>query len=248
MIIPVNKLPSNFKPYPFKSFKLKAMNLQQAIDLGKNPSLGDVRKLIQTLVEDEIDATVLVPVDVKYLLAMLAFHAYPKQSWTLNLECPHCKDKHTRAITMKDFPPVPSLTDADPYPLTIDDGTHLWKLGYCSVEAWDEMLSKLNVHKDTQLEDLDPAMYIDIIAPYVLSVDDSTENVREKLLGIEDFNVLNLMLEAIKNYFLDDTEAEFECPKCKQKYSVALSAVEVTQYTPFLDKKTIGRYKVNFRL
>ena len=248
MIIPVNKLPSNFKPYPFKSFKLKAMNLQQAIDLGKNPSLVDVRNLIQKLVDDEIDAKLLVPVDVKYLLAMLSFHAYPKMSWTLDLECPHCKDKHKRAITMKDFPPVPSLSDADPYPLMIDDGTHVWKLGYCSVEAWDEMVSKLKIHKDTAIEDLNPALYIDIIAPYVLSVDDSTENVREKLLNIEDFNVLNLMLEAIKAYFLDDTEAEFECPKCKEKYSVALSAVEVTQYTPFLDKKAAGRYKINFRL
>ena len=55
-------------------------------------------------------------------------------------------------------------------------------------------------------------------------------------------------LETIKAYFLDDTSAEFECPKCKKKYSVALSAVEVTQYTPFLDKEASSRYKANFRL
>ena len=246
MIIPVNALPSNFKPYKFKSFKMRAMNLQQAIDLGKNPPLVEVAKLIQVLVDDEIDASKLAPVDVKYLLAMLAFHAYPKQTWTLDLTCPHCDDKHKRTITMKDFPPVPSLTDEDPYPLTIDNGK--WELGYPTLEAWDDMVSKLNLTQNTTLDDFDPAKFVDIIAPYVLRVDGSSEGIREKILAIDDFCLLNLMLEAIKRYFLDDTQAEFECPKCKKKYSVALSAVEVTQYTPFLDKATLGRYKTNFRL
>ena len=97
MIIPVTSLPSNFKPYKFKSFKMKAMSLQQAIDLGKDPSLQEVVKLLQVLVGDEIDASLLVPVDVKYLVAMLAFHAYPKQKWELNLTCPHCKATTTCA-------------------------------------------------------------------------------------------------------------------------------------------------------
>lgn len=246
MIIPVNALPSNFKPYKFKSFKMRAMNLQQAIDLGKNPPLVEVAKLIQVLVDDEIDASKLAPVDVKYLLAMLAFHAYPKQTWTLDLTCPHCEDKHKRTITMKDFPPVPSLTDEDPYPLTIDNGR--WELGYPTLEAWDDMISKLNLTQNTTLDDFDPAKFVDIIAPYVLRVDGSSEGIREKILAIDDFCLLNLMLEAIKRYFLDDTQAEFECPKCKKKYSVALSAVEVTQYTPFLDKEATSRYKTNFRL
>lgn len=248
MLIPVNSLPSNFKPYKFKSFKMKAMSLQQAVDLGKNPSLKDIVKLLQTLVGDEIDASVLVPVDVKYLVAMLAFHAYPKQKWDLELTCPHCKEKHKRAITMSDFPPVPSLAADDPYPLTIDDGKHVWELGYASVDAWEEMISKLGITKDTDLDDLDPAQYIDIVAPYILSVDGKNERTRETLLEIDDFGILNLMLEAIKTYFLDDTQAEFECPKCKKKYSVSLSAVEVTQYTPFLDKTAVSKYKTNFRL
>ena len=52
MIIPVTALPSNFKPYPFKSFKMKAMNLQQAIDLGPKPKLVEVAKLLQVLVDN----------------------------------------------------------------------------------------------------------------------------------------------------------------------------------------------------
>lgn len=246
MIIPVTALPSNFKPYPFKSFKMKAMNLQQAIDLGPKPKLVEVAKLLQVLVDNEIDASKLVPVDVKYLLAMLSFHAYPKMTWTLNLTCPHCNDKHKREIKMQDFPPVPSLAEDDPYPLTIDNGR--WELGYPTLEAWDEMISKLNLTHDTTLEDFDTAKYVDIIAPYVLRVDGSSEGIREKILAVDDFGLLNFMLETIKAYFLDDTSAEFECPKCKKKYSVALSAVEVTQYTPFLDKEASSRYKANFRL
>lgn len=248
MLIPVKSLPSNFKPYKFKHFNMKAMSLQQAIDLGKNPTLKDITKLLQILVGDEIDASALVPVDVRYLLAMLSFHAYPKQSWTLELTCPHCKDKHKRSITMQDFPPVPSLTDDDPYPLTIDDGKHVWELGYPSVEAWDDMVSKLGMSRNTDISELNPATFVDLVTPYILKVDGTAENIREKVLEIDDFGVLNVMLEAIKAYFLDDTEAEFECPKCKEKYSVALSALEVTQYTPFLDKAATSRYKVNFRL
>lgn len=248
MIIPVTSLPSNFKPYKFKYFKMKAMSLQQAIDLGKDPSLQEVVKLLQVLVGDEIDASLLVPVDVKYLVAMLAFHAYPKQKWELNLTCPHCKKAHKRSISMSDFPPVPSLAADDPYPLTIDDGKHVWELGYPTVEAWDTMVEKLGFTKDTDLDELEPAKFIDLVEPYILSVDGKKEKIRETIMEMDDFGILNLMVEAIKTYFLDDTEAEFECPECKKKYSVALSAVEVTQYTPFLDKAAVSKYKTNFRL
>lgn len=249
MIIPVNKLPSNFKPYPFKSFKIKAMTLQQAIDLGKDPSLKDIVNLIQTLANDEIDASLLVPVDVKYLLAMLAFHAFPKQSWTLDLVCPHCGEKHKKSITMKDFPPVPSLEDSDPYPLTIDDGTHVYAIGYPTIEALDTMMDKMQDTKGTtDISVESTADYLDVVEPYIQSIDGSKDGIREKLLTIEDFGVLSVMVEAIQKYFVEDTYSEFECPKCKEKYRVPLSAVEVTQYTPFPDKTTAGKYKTNFRL
>ena len=46
MITPINNLPSRFKPYPFKSFKLRAISVKQAMDLGANPTLEDIQKLI----------------------------------------------------------------------------------------------------------------------------------------------------------------------------------------------------------
>ena len=254
MIINVTKLPSNFKPYPFKSFKMKAMSLQQAIDLGKAPKLADIVKLYKQLVDDEIDVDLLVPVDVKFLLSMLAFHAYPKQTWTLDLTCPHCKDQHKRTVTMADFPPVPSLTDDDPYPLTIDDGVHVWELGYPTIAAMDELLDKMSVSGKTEddlkqmLEEMDPARAVDMVVPYILSVDGSKDGIREKVLGIEDFGIIELMLETILAYFTEATYSEFPCPKCKKTYRVPLSAVEVAQFTPFHNKTAISKYKVNFRL
>lgn len=235
MLIPVNKLPSLFKPYPFKSFKMKAINAEQAIDLGPNPSLKDISTLIQTLVDGEIDASLLVPIDLKYLVAMLAFHAYPKQSWTLNLTCPDCGFVHQKTVTIKDFPPVPSLDEKDPYPLTIDDSIHKYELGYAPVSAFET----LKVGESAN---------IDIVAAHVLSIDGSKENIREKLLAIEDFGVLGLMYKAILKYFQVETYSEFKCPKCGNVYKVPMSAVEVTQYTPFLDEKTPSKYKINFRI
>lgn len=245
MIIPVTKLPSNFKPYPFKSFKIKAMNLQQAIDLGKEPSLKDIANLIQVLSDNTIDASLLVPIDVKYLLAMLAFHTFPNQSWTLDLICPHCEGKHKKTITINDFPPVPSLSDDDAYPLTIDDGTHVYEIGYPTLDATDAVLNKF---KGTDYSMDTTADYLDLIEPYILSIDGSKDDIRAKMLSIEDFGILSLMLEAIHKFFRDDTSSEFKCPHCGKMYSVPLSAVEVTQYTPFLDKKAISKYKTNFRL
>lgn len=235
MIIPVNKLPSNFKPYPFKSFKMKALSVKQALALGPKPTVPEITDLIQELTGDEIDAKLLVPIDVKYLLAMLAFHAYPKQSWTLPLTCPECGKAHTRTVTMKDFPPIPSLTDDDPYPLTIDDGKHVYELGYASVDA----ISKI---------DMDKADYLELIAAHTLTIDGSKENIKETLLEIEDFGVLSTMVQAIHKFFQEETYSEFKCPECGKPYKVAMSAVEVTQYTPFHDTKTAGGYKTNFRL
>ena len=63
MLIPVTKLPSNFKPYKFKSFKIRAINLQDAVDLGANPKLSEIQDLIQKLVDGDInakDATIIL--------------------------------------------------------------------------------------------------------------------------------------------------------------------------------------------
>ncbi len=235
MIIPVNKLPSNFKPYPFKSFKMRAISVKQALALGSKPSVSDITNLIQELTDGEIDAKLLVPIDVKYLLAMLAFHAYPKQSWTLPLVCPECGKEHTRTVTMADFPPIPSLTDDDPYPLVIDDGKHVYELGYATAEAVGD-LNKASVE------------YIDLIAAHTIAIDNSKDNIREKLLEIDDFGILSTMVQAIQKFFKEETYSEFKCPECGKLYKVAMSAVEVTQYTPFHDPETAGRYKTNFRL
>ena len=234
MIIPVNNLPSRFKPYPFKSFKLKAISVKQALELGPSPSLEDITKLIQELAGDEIDASLLVPIDLKFLVATLAFQAYPNQSWTLNLACPHCGKPFKKAVTIKDFPPVPSLEESDPYPLTIDDGKHVYELGYASVQS---------------LKDIsDESDYMQILAAHVKAVDGKSDNVREALLDIEDFGILSLMVQAIKKYFSTETYATYTCPECKKDFRVPLSAVEVTQFTPFLDQEAPGKYKVNFRL
>lgn len=234
MIIPVNNLPSRFKPYPFKSFKLKAISVKQALELGPSPSLEDIQKLIQELAGDEIDASLLVPIDLKFLVATLAFQAYPNQSWMLNLACPHCEKPFRKAVTIKDFPPVPSLEESDPYPLTIDDGKHVYELGYASVQS---------------LKDIsDESDYMQILAAHVKAVDGKADNVREALLDIEDFGILSLMVQAIKKYFSTETYATYTCPECKKDFRVPLSAVEVTQFTPFLDQEAPGKYKVNFRL
>ena len=254
MLIQVDKLPSNFKPYKFKSFSMKAMTLQQAIDLGKNPKLKDIVNLFRTLVDDKIDVSQLVPIDVKFLLSGLSFHAYPKQTWTIDVTCPHCRKSHKRTIKMEDFPPVPSLSDDDPYPLTIDDGVHVWELGYATVDATDELIEKLKlsgVDKEAvaqEIAELDPVTAIDLVLPYILSVDGSKEGIKDKILGLEDFGVLYMMLEVIKTYFTDDTYAEFTCPECEKTYRVPMSAVEVAQFTPFPNKGETSQYKTNFRL
>lgn len=244
MIIPITKLPSNFKPYPFKSFKMHAINLQQALDLGDNPSISEIAELIQKLTDDTIDASLLTPIDLKYLIAMLSFHAYPKKSWTLDVVCPHCNSNVKQQITANDFPPIPSLTDDDAYPLNIDDGTHVYELGYPSLKSISTLIDKMsNKTEPGSLVD-----YLDTVEPYILSIDGNTENIRTKLLSIEDLGVLHLMLETINKFFADDTYGEFKCPHCSKSYKIPLSALEVTQYTPFLNTPETSKYKTNFRL
>lgn len=234
MILHVQHLPSHFKPYPFKSFKMRAINFKQAMELGAKPSMADIRKLIGELTSGEIDVSLLVPIDLKYLIAMLAFQASPNQVWSLSLKCPHCGDSHVKQLTAKDFPAIPTLEEKDPYPLTIDDGKHVYSLGYAKAEDIEGLTL-----------DADP---LAVIKAHILAVDGKTEGIQEALEGIEDFGVIGTMVETIKKYFQVETYSEMECPACKKTYRVPLSAVEVTQYTPFRDTETAGKYKVNFRL
>lgn len=247
MIIPVDKLPSNFKPYPYKSFKMRAISVQESIDLGTHPKFVDIGELIQKLSDNTIDGSKLAPCDAKFLLSMLSFHAYPKQSWLLDLKCPHCKHSHKRSVTIKDFPAVPTFEDSDPYPLMIDDGTHKWELGYASLADTDVMVEALRKAQEegTAVD----KRSIDFLIPYIKKVDGSEEGIRDKLLGLEDFGVLDLMFRAVEHYFVDDnTYSEFKCPKCGKMYSVKMSAVEVAQFVPFPDEEAASRYKINFRL
>ena len=234
MKLNVTSLPSHFKPYPFKSFRMDAINFDQSQELGADPSLEDIRELIGKLCHDSIDVKLLVPIDLKYLIASLAFHAYPTQVWTLRLKCPYCSHVHTKPIKMSDFPPVPSFEESDEYPLTIDDGKHVYALGYASVED----VAKIN-------DDTPP---LDLIKAHLVSVDGKQEGMVEALKSIEDFGVIGLMLKVIRKYFKTETYADMQCPECKKVYRVPLSAVEVTQYTPFRDPEAVGEYKTNFRL
>lgn len=234
MKLNITSLPSHFKPYPFKSFRMDAINFDQSQALGSDPSLEDVRKLIGELTHGEIDVKLLVPIDLKYLIASLAFHAFPNQVWTLRLKCPHCGHAHSKPIKASDFPPIPSLEEDDEYPLTIDDGKHVYALGYASVED----VEKIN----------DTTPPIELIKAHLVSVDGKAEGMVEALKSIEDFGVIGLMQKAIRKYFQTETYADMQCPKCEKTYKVPLSAVEVTQYTPFRDTGASGEYKTNFRL
>lgn len=249
MIIHVKTLPSNFKPYPFKDFKINAISLRQAVNLGDASSLSDLRSLIQELTGDTIDASLLVPIDIRYIISLLSFHAYPNQSWLLDHKCPVCGKDISKTVTLKDFPPIPSLTDEDSYPLTIDDGVHIYEIGYASVEAVEALIAIGTSIGDVHDQDSVVLTAIDFIEPYVLTIDGSKDGIREKLLSIEDFGLLSLISTAIKEYFVDsDTYSEFTCPHCSEKYNMPMSAVEVTRYVPFLDKTAASRYKTNFRV
>lgn len=44
--IPIKELPTGFHPYPFKSFRMKALTIDQAMKLGTAPTDRDIRNLM----------------------------------------------------------------------------------------------------------------------------------------------------------------------------------------------------------
>lgn len=238
--IPIKELPTGFRPYPFKSFRMRALTINQAMKLGSRPTDRDIRDLIGELT-DEIDATLLVPKDLRFLIAVLAFNTEKDRSWRLDVTCPYCGDKRTLGLTRNDFPPVTVLDKEAPYPLTIFDGVHTWTLGFATVESMERYEQRDPEHKDI----------VETIAQYILKVDEEKDPDKiVQLLGeVTEFSLITLMLKTVEKYFsIKDTYKEYECPKCKKTYRVPLSALEVTQYVPFLDEKALGQYQTNFRL
>lgn len=238
--IPIRELPSGFKPYPFKSFKLKALTINQALKLGSQPTDREIRDLIGELT-DEIDAKLLVPKDLRFLVAVLAFNTEKDRSWRVDVTCPYCQDKRTLALTRKDFPPVTVLDKDAPYPLTINDGAHIYELGFATVESIEAY----------QERDPDGKNLVAALAQYVTKIDEEADSAKifEMLGEITDFGLISLMLKTVARYFaIEDTYKSVECPNCKKTYRVPLSALEVTQYTPFLDPEAFGKYKTNFKL
>ena len=238
--IPINELPTGFHPYPFKKFRMRALTIDQAMKLGSNPTDREIRSLIGELT-DEIDASLLVPKDLRFLIAVLAFNTEKDRSWHVDVKCPHCGHKETLGLTRKDFPPITVLDRSAAYPLTIFDGVHTWSLGFATVESMERFEARDPEHKS----------YTEIIAQYVLKVDEETDP--DKIIAMlgetTDFSLIALMLKTVTKYFaITDTYKECVCPNCKKAYRVPLSALEVTQYTPFLDEEALGQYQTNFRL
>lgn len=238
--VTINELPTAFKPYPFKRFTLKSLTINQALKLGSRPTDREIRNLVAELT-DEIDATLLVPKDLRFIVAVLAFNAEKDRSWHVDAICPYCNDKRTLGLTRNDFPPVSVLDKDAPYPLTISDATHTYTLGFSTVESIEKYKER-----DPNGEDL-----IASIAQYVQKVDEETDpdKIYEILGSITDFSLIAFMLKTVNKYFaILDTYKAVECPKCKKTYRIPLSALEVTQYTPFLDEKAVSQYQTNFRL
>lgn len=238
--IPIKELPTGFHPYPFKNFRMRALTINQALKLGSQPTDRDIRDLIGELT-DEIDAKLLVPKDLRFLIAVLAFNTEKDRSWRVDVTCPYCNDKRTIGLTRNDFPPVTVLDKDAPYPLTVFDGVHTWTLGFATVESME------------RYEERDPkhTNLLESIAQYVIKVDEESdpEKIIELLGGVTDFSLITLLLKTVEKYFsIKDTYHECTCPKCKKTYRVPLSALEVTQYVPFLDPEAFGQYKTNFRL
>lgn len=238
--IPITELPTAFKPYTFKRFKMRALTINQALKLGSRPTDREIRDLIGELT-DEIDATVLVPKDLRFLVAVLAFNAEKDRSWNVDVTCPYCKDRRTLGLTRNDFPLVSVLDKDAPYPLTISDAVHTYTLGFSTVESIEKYQER-----DPKGEDL-----IASLAQYVQKVDEEADpdKIYEMLGEITDFALIALMLKTVNKYFaILDTYKAVECPKCKKTYRIPLSALEVTQYVPFLDAEAPGQYQTNFRL
>lgn len=244
--ITIKELPTGFAPYSFKSFHMKGLTIDQALKLGPNPTDREIRDLIGELT-DEIDVKELVPKDLRFLIATLAFHTEKDRSWRIDATCPYCQDKRTLMLTRADFPPVSVLAKDSPYPLTIFDGVHTWELGFATVESME-----LYAERDP-IENRDPAKpkIPERLAQYVLKVDEEIDPdvILKMLREITDFSLVALMLKTVEKYFtISDTYKECKCEKCKKIYRIPLSALEVTQYVPFLDTETFGKYKTNFRL
>ena len=238
--IPITELPTGFRPYPFKTFRMKALTIDQAMKLGSKPSDRDIRNIMAELT-DEIDTNMLVPKDLRFLLAVLAFNTEKDRTWRVDVKCPYCGDPETLGLTRKDFPPVTVLDKEAPYPLTIFDGVHTWELGFATVESLERYEARDPEHKSVQEK----------IAQYVLKVDSETDpdKIREIIGGTTDFMLVALILKTVEKYFtIADTYKEYTCPKCKKVYRIPLSALEVTQYVPFLDPEALGKYQTNFRL
>ena len=238
--IPIRELPSGFKPYPFKSFKIKAMTINQALKLGSRPTDRDIRDLMGELT-DEIDTKLLVPKDLRFLIAVLAFNTEKNRSWHIDVTCPYCKDKRTMGLTRNDFPPIGVLDKDAPYPLTISDGVHIYELGFATVESMEKYEERDPKHSNI----------IASIAQYVTKIDEETDpdKIFEMLGDITDFSLVTLLLKTVVHYFaIADTYKECVCQNCKKVYRVPLSALEVTQYVPFLDSETLSQYKTNFRV
>lgn len=238
--IPINELPTAFKPYPFKRFRIKAMTINQALKLGSRPTDRDIRDLMGELT-DEIDTKLLVPKDLRFLVAVLAFNTEKDRSWNIDATCPYCKDRRTLGLTRHDFPPVSVLDKDAPYPLTISDGTHIYELGFATVESLEKYKER----------DPEGTNMVATIAQYVTKIDEETDpdKIYEMLGDITDFSLVALMLKTVTKYFaITDTYKSVTCPKCKKVYRIPLSALEVTQYVPFLDEEALGQYKINFRL
>lgn len=238
--IPINELPTGFRPYPFKHFRLRALTINDAMKLGSRPTDREIRDLIGKLT-DEIDAQVLVPLDLRFLVAVLAFNTEKDRSWRVDVKCPYCGDQRTLGLTRVDFPPVTVLDKSAPYPLTIFDGVHTWTLGFATVESMER-----HAERDPENKNV-----VETIAQYVLKVDEETDpdKITQTLGEITEFSLVALMLKTVEKYFsIKDTYKEHVCPKCKKKYRVPLSALEVTQYVPFLDPEALGKYQTNFGL
>ena len=231
----IDKLPSGFKPYPFKSFQMKAISLEQAMRLGPKPSIQAVRDVIKELVLD-VAGSLLAPPDILALVATLSFNVKSDRSWTMSVGCPHCKKRISQHLTLADFPPVPSFEPDDPYPLELATDEHIYRLGYCSVDDYNT---------------IDPDDVSSILAAYTLSIDDITDKgtILQMYKDCTDLEMLALLRNAVLKYFVvDKTVKHMACPHCEQEFDLPLSALEVAHYVPFPDSAGTGKYKINFRL
>lgn len=174
---------------------------------------------------------------MRFLIAVLAFNTEKDRSWRLDVKCPYCGEAQTLGLTRADFPPVTVLDKDAPYPLTIFDGVHTWALGFATVESMERFEQRDPEHKN----------YVEIIAQYVLKVDEETDpdKIVELLGSVTEFSLITLMLKTVEKYFsIQDTYKIHECPKCKKKYRVPLSALRSLNTSRFLTRKRLANIKL----